>query len=140
MARDSVASSLFPLFLEAATRPGRAAAAPEISMCIGVGPREAGAQKARSFDGDQVGDDLDGLGRPLGVFARAGDPVEVVAGFPGYRRIGRRAPRDTLFRACSLYERASPDRLGGRRSTRQDGGQVGRRSADRVEGVFAAYD
>ena len=46
-------------------------------MCIGVGASDGGQRRERSLDGDQVGDDLDGLGVRFEGIGPAGDLVQV---------------------------------------------------------------
>ena len=46
-------------------------------MCIGVGELGVGQCRERPLDGDQVGDDLDGLGVRFEGIGPAGDLVQV---------------------------------------------------------------
>ena len=46
-------------------------------MCIGVGADDGGQRRERPLDGDQVGDDLDGLGVRFEGIGPAGDLVQV---------------------------------------------------------------
>ena len=46
-------------------------------MCIGVGAPDGRQRRERPLDGDQVGDDLDGLGVRFEDIGPAGDLVQV---------------------------------------------------------------